>query len=279
MKCFDCPRNCGIDRENGLGFCKEGNKIRIAKIIENFMWEEPCISGDKGALAVFFSGCNLKCSFCQNKEISHCGKGDIYTPEEFKSLILSYDLSNYSSIDLITPSHFSSLLFEALDGLNLPIPIVWNSNAYEKPKMIDKISSFVDVFLPDIKFYDSSLSKSVAQASDYFKVARQAISAMRKNKPRNITKNGVMQSGILIRHLVLPSHTQDSFALLDFIKENISSPAISIMSQFVPLGNQFGRKLYPLEYKAVVAYAQKLGLNDGFIQEFSSADQQFIPNF
>ena len=279
MNCFDCPRNCGIDRENHLGFCQESNKIRVAKIIENFMWEEPCISGDKGALAIFFSGCNLKCSFCQNKEISHAGKGIVYTAEEFRQLILSYDLSQYSSIDLITPSHFSSLLFDALNGLALPIPVVWNSSGYENVEIIEKISQFVDVFLPDIKFYDNQLSKSVAKAEDYFAVASKAIITMRKFKPENKFNKGILQEGVLIRHLVLPGKTKDSLKILDFIKNNIKAPFISLMSQFLPLGDQFSRKIYPLEYKTVLSYAEKLGLVEGYLQEFDSADDQFIPEF
>ena len=279
MKCFDCPRDCGIDRSQSFGFCHEHNKIRIAKIIENFMWEEPCISGEKGALAIFFSGCNMKCNFCQNKAISHLGKGEEYSPHEFRKLILSHDLKKFSSIDLVTPTHFSSLLFDALDGIDIPIPIVWNSSGYEKPEMIDKISSFVDVFLPDFKFFNSNLSKDIANAEDYFSVASNAIVAMRKNKPENKLKNGVLETGVLIRHLVLPSHVQDSIKILEFIKSNIDKPCISLMSQFVPLGDKIKRRLYPLEYKAVLSYAEKLGLNEGFIQDFESANQEYIPQF
>lgn len=279
MKCFDCPRNCGVDRNLTTGFCRETNKIRVAKIIENFMWEEPCISGDKGALAIFFSGCNLKCSFCQNKEISHVGKGIYYTPDEFKNLLLSYDLNKFSSIDLVTPTHFSSLLLEALKDLNSPIPMVWNSSGYEKTEMIDKLSEVVDVFLPDLKYHDRKISKELSLAEDYFEIASKAIKTMRKNKPKNIFDGHILKEGLLIRHLVLPQHTKDSILLLDFIKKEINEPFISIMSQFIPLGINFSRKLYPLEYKAVLSHAQKLGLNSGYIQDFNSACEDFIPKF
>ena len=278
-KCFDCPRNCGVDREKTIGFCKETNKIRVAKIIENFMWEEPCISGDKGALAVFFSGCNLKCSFCQNKEISHIGKGEFYTPAQFQDLILSYDLTKFSSIDLVTPTHFSSLLIEALSGLNLPIPVVWNSSGYEKVEMIEKVASIADVFLPDFKYCDSSLALSLSKAGDYFEIASRAVCKMRQLKPNNIFKEGVLVEGVLIRHLSLPGQVNDSKKILAFIKENIKNPYISLMSQFIPLGGQIDRRLYPLEYKALLSYASKLGLNDGYIQDFESADESFIPDF
>lgn len=278
-KCFDCPRNCGVDREKTIGFCKEPNKIRVAKIIENFMWEEPCISGDKGALAIFFSGCNLKCSFCQNKEISHIGKGEFYTPAQFRDLILSYDLTKFSSIDLVTPTHFSSLLIEALSGLNLPIPIVWNSSGYEKVDMIEKVASIADVFLPDFKYFDSSLALSLSKAGDYFEIASRAVCKMRQLKPNNIFKEGVLVEGVLIRHLALPGQVNDSKKILAFIKENIKNPYISLMSQFIPLGGQIDRRLYPLEYKSLLSYASKLGLNDGYIQDFESADESFIPEF
>lgn len=280
MKCFDCPRNCGIDREKQIGFCGEYNKIRVSKIIANFQWEEPCISGDKGALAIFFSGCNLHCEFCQNFEISHKGKGDYYTPKEFKELIESYDLNKFSSIDLITPTHFSSLIIEALQDFKSPIPIVWNSSGYEKVETIQKLSSIVNVFLPDFKYYSSELSLKLSKAEDYFDVTSKAILQMRKEKPVNKFKNKVLQEGVLIRHLVLPGQTKDSFKVLDFIKENIKDPFLSIMSQFTPIGNgSLKRKLYPLEYKAVVNHALKLDLTNGYIQEFDSANENFVPSF
>ena len=192
MLCYDCPRMCGVDRQKAEGFCGQGEKIRVAKIIENFMWEEPCISGDKGALAIFFSGCNLRCEFCQNYKISHKKVGNEYSPEEFRKLLLSYDLSTFSSIDLITPSHFSSAIVEALKGLKLPIPIVWNSSGYEREEVIEKVAGVVDVFLPDLKYFDEVLSMKNSKAKDYFLVASRAIAAMKKAKPQNIFNGDVM---------------------------------------------------------------------------------------
>ena len=280
MLCYDCPRNCGINREKYRGFCGEGNKIRVAKIIEHFMWEEPCISGEKGALAIFFSGCNLRCEFCQNYDISHLGKGEYYTPKEFRDLLLSYDLSTFSCVDLITPSHFSSLLFDALSDFDCPIPIVWNSSGYEKEDMIDSLSRVVDVFMPDLKYVDEALSLNCAKAQDYFSIASKAILSMRKNKPKEVFKNGVLQEGVLIRHLVMPIHFKDSIKVLDFIKEKISNPFISLMSQFTPTQNsKIKRRLLPLEYKYVLIHAQNLGLTNGYFQELESANQLFIPQF
>lgn len=281
MLCNDCPRNCNVDRDKQVGFCKEKNKIRVAKVIENFMWEEPCISGEKGALAIFFSGCNLRCEFCQNFDISHKSVGKEFSPEEFIAMIKSYDLSKFSCIDLITPTHFSSLLCQAFHGEHLSLPIVWNSSGYEKKETIDKVSEFVDIFLPDLKYFDRDLAMSLSMAEDYFKVAIEAIREMRSNKKEDLfSKDGLLQSGVLIRHLVLPGHSKDSFKVLDAIKENIKDPLISIMSQFTPHNDStLERKLYPLEYKAVLSHAEKLKLDKGFMQEFSSADENFIPKF
>lgn len=281
MLCFDCPRNCDVDRKQNLGFCREQEDIRIAKIIENFKWEEPCISGKKGALAIFFSGCNLRCQFCQNFDISHIGNGKSYSTIDFRRLLESYDMNNFSSIDLITPTHFSSKIIESLKGFNCPIPIVWNSSAYEKVEIIERLSEVVDVFLPDFKYYSQESSYKLSFAKDYFIVASKAISKMREMKPKNIFCDGVMQQGVLIRHLVLPGLVKDSFKILDYIKENIKEPEISLMSQFTPIKNEceLNRKIYPLEYKAVVNHALNLGLNSGYIQDFSSANENFIPKF
>lgn len=280
MLCFDCPRNCGVEREKNLGFCCCGNKIYVAKIIEHFMWEEPCISGEKGALAIFFAGCNLRCEFCQNYKISHSQNGKGYTPQEFRNLLLSYDLSTFSCIDLITPTHFSSLLLQAFKDLKLPIPVVWNSSGYEKSEMIEKVSSFVDVFLPDFKYCDEQLSAKYSKAKDYFSVAKEAIRTMRKCKRQEVFKDGILQKGVLIRHLVLPAHKDDSIKILDCIKANVKNPFISLMSQFTPTKNtEISRGVYPLEYKIVCAYAEKLGLNKGYIQDFSSSREEFIPEF
>lgn len=280
MLCYDCPRNCGVDRNKNLGFCREEENIRIAKIIKNFKWEEPCISGKKGALAIFFSGCNLRCEFCQNFNISHKGKGDVYSSEEFRNLLENYDLSKFSCIDLITPTHFSSKIIESLQNFKSPIPIVWNSSGYEKEETIERLKNIVDVFLPDFKYYSSELSLKLSYAKDYFEVASKAIKKMRELKPKNIFNDGILQSGVLIRHLVLPGQVKDSFKILDYIKENINDPYISLMAQFTPIKKgTLNRRIYPLEYKAVLSHAEKLNLDKGYIQDITSANENFVPEF
>lgn len=279
MKCNQCPRHCQIDRIAQKGFCGEYEKIRVAKVIENFMWEEPCISGERGALAIFFSGCNLRCNFCQNYEISHKGKGKEYTIQEFTSFINNFDLDKFDSIDLVTPSHFSLQLAEAFKGLKKVEPIVFNSNGYESDDTIRKVAEFADVFLVDLKFYDKGLSTRLAGARDYFEVASKAIKLMNRLKP-NIMKNGLLKQGMLIRHLILPGQVRDSIKLLDFIKAEIDNPYISIMSQFTPIERgELSRKITPLELKTVITHAEKLGLTNGYFQDLDSADQCFIPNF
>lgn len=278
MKCFDCPRECGVDRSLNKGYCGEGDKIRVSKVIENFKWEEPCISGEKGALAIFFSGCNLRCQFCQNYKISHIGGGKEYSVQEFKDFLSAFDLGKFSSIDLITPTHFSSLIIEALKDFSSPIPIVWNSGGYEKEETIEKIAQVVDVFLPDFKYYSTGLSQELSSCPDYFSVASKAILKMRECKPENRFENQVLKEGVLIRHLVLPQSPRDSIKILDFINDNIKAPFVSIMGQFTPTRGSLKRRLYPLEYKSVLAHADKLNLQ-GYFQELSSADENFIPEF
>ena len=278
MICKDCPRNCNIDRNKQSGFCGAKNKIVVSKVIENFKWEEPCISGEKGTLAIFFAGCNLRCCFCQNAQISKTVKGNEYSPNEFLNFIKSYDLNKYSSIELITPTHYSSLLCEAFKDFSCSIPIIWNSGGYESCKTIERISNFVDVFLPDFKYGDNNIAKEFSKVNDYVEIATSAIKKMSQLK-KNIFDNGVLKQGVLIRHLILPGHVKDSFKVLDLIKENIKEPLISLMSQFTPMESKIQRGIYPLEYKAVLEHALKLNLNNGFCQELSSCGKVFIPKF
>ncbi len=280
MICNDCPRKCNIDRKTQVGFCGFKDKIVVAKVIENFMWEEPCISGAKGSLAIFFAGCNLKCNFCQNYKISFSTNGNEFTPKQFCEFLEKFDQEKYSCIELISATQFSSLLIESLAHFNKKIPIVWNSGGYEKAQTIELLSEIVDVFMPDLKFYSTSLSKTIAKAENYFEFAGQAIIKMRQCKEKEVFQGKQLISGLLIRHLVIPQNSSDSIKLLDFIAKNITSPFISLMCQFTPTENSvIKRKIYPLEYKIVLSHAQKLGLTRGYIQDFSSADESFIPSF
>ncbi len=276
--CNTCPRHCNIDRTKTRGFCNEPQTIKIAKIIENFMWEEPCISGDKGALAIFFSGCNLRCDYCQNYEISRGGTGKEYTIDEFCKL-LEEKQSSHSSIDLITPTHFSDALKKAFEKIDKKIPVVWNTNSYETALNIEKVSSFADVFLADLKYADDSLGKEFSKCNDYFSYALPAIKKMCHLKP-DVMDGEFMKQGVVIRHLVLPDHVQNSIHVLNTINDNFPLRKISVMCQFTPNGkSKLNRKLRPIEYKAVLAHLETLELSNGYIQDFESADESFIPNF
>ncbi len=279
MICNQCPRKCNIDRKQAKGFCNEGQNIRISKIIENFEWEEPCISGKKGTLAIFFSGCNLRCNFCQNYEISHIGKGQEYSKEEFLKLLRSFDYSKFDSVDFITPSQFSLQILAALREVEIPVPIVWNSNGYESEAVIEAISKYIDVFLVDFKFYDKGLSRTLSSDDNYFEVASKVVKLMSKLKPNKVADD-LLKQGVVIRHLILPGQVKDSIKILDYIHNNIKDPIISLMSQFTPNGRgELNRKITPLEYKTVLAHAERLGLSNGYFQEFTSADTCFIPKF
>lgn len=276
--CETCPRSCKINRSLAKGFCQENNKIRIAKIIKNFQWEEPCITGSKGSFAIFFSGCNLRCDYCQNYEISRGGIGEEYSIEEFCDLI-EKNKATHSSIDLITPSHFSNQLHQAFAKISCKIPVVWNTNSYETVENIRLVSDFVDVFLADLKYCNNQIGKEFSSCSDYASCAIPAIKEMCKLKPDILDKD-FMKQGVLIRHLVLPNLVENSLKVLNIIKSEFPNRKISIMSQFTPNGkSKLNRKLKPIEYKAVLSHLEKLGITDGYIQDFDSADETFVPKF
>lgn len=276
--CSTCPRACKIDRNLSLGFCKESNLIRIAKIIEHFTWEEPCVTGEKGTLAIFFSGCNLRCDYCQNYEISHIGKGKTYTIEEFANLIVEKQ-KNHSSIDLITPTHFSKQLKQAFSLFKKTIPVIWNTNSYETLENIENVGTFVDIFLADLKYSNDELGAKFSACKDYFSVALPAIKKMCELK-KDVITDDFMQQGVIIRHLVLPGYIQNSLNTLDIINENFPTRKVSVMSQFTPNGHStLTRKLTPIEYKIVVKHLENLEISNGYIQDFDSANDIFVPNF
>ena len=278
-KCNSCPRHCNINRANSTGFCKENDKIRIAKVIEHFQWEEPCLSRNKqGTLAIFFSGCNLKCDYCQNYAISRGGVGKEYSIEEFCKLIEAHQ-DQHSSIDLITPTHFSSSLIKAFAKIEKHVPVIWNTNGYETVENIKEISSFVDIFLTDLKYSNDELGKKFSMTNDYFSSTLPAIKEM-CNQKSDIFEDDFLKQGVIIRHLVLPGFIPNSLETLNIIKKHFHSRIVSLMSQFTPNGkSSLDRKLLPIEYKTVLSHLQKLGLENGYIQDFDSANDCFVPDF
>ena len=284
MKCNICPRHCNIDRENETGFCKASNTIKIAKYMLHH-WEEPIISGTKGSGAIFFSYCNLKCVYCQNAQISTNGQGKEVTINELVEIIKKLENSGAHNINFVTPTHYTEQIIQALNIYKPSIPVVWNSSGYETAETIKRLKNLVDIYLVDMKYMDSNLSLNLSKAKDYPAKCSQAILEMRKNQPADVIADGIMQKGIIIRHLVLPSEVNNSFQVLDWIHDNLGTNTyISIMSQYTPCHlalsmPKYNRPLKVIEYKRVINHINKLGFVNGFLQELNSANECFIPDF
>lgn len=277
--CEDCPRKCKIDREKQTGFCLVGNKIVVAKVIENFMWEEPSLCFKKGVTAIFFAGCNLKCEFCQNSKISRCGKGKEYSPEEFAKWLEEIDKSETDGLDFISPTQFSTLILKALEIYKPKHKIIWNSNGYENAVIVEKLSTFVSVFLPDFKYVDDSLALKISKCADYKNAVIKAIKVMSDLKPNKFNGEEMTQ-GVIVRHLILPNEIKNSLGVLDEINKSFPQVYVSLMSQFTSNGEgEYQRTISPLEYKIVINHFKKLGLKNGYIQELTSSSDDYIPKF
>lgn len=274
--CLNCPRHCQVDREKDFGFCKETNKIRIAKVIDNFKWEEPCITDDKGVCAIFFSGCNLKCSYCQNYEISCGQKGKEYIEDEFISLLKEKEKIN-SYFDLVTPTHFSSTLLKVFQKYTPSIPIIWNSSGYESVEILKKLDKYISIYLLDFKYSNNDLGKKYSNVFDYFTIAQKVLEFCAQKADK--FEGEYMKSGLIIRHLVLPGEIENSLGVIDFLTQNYKDKIVSIMSQFTPTPQSpIKRKLKPLEYKIIMKKVEEANLK-GYFQDFESASQNFIPDF
>lgn len=284
MYCNICPRQCNINREQKVGFCNARNTIKIAKYMVH-MWEEPIVSGSNGSGAIFFSHCNLKCIYCQNYKISSFGEGKNISTQGLVDIIKDLERKKVHNINLVTPSHYTNQIIEALNIYKPSIPIVWNSNGYESVDTIEKIKDLVDIYLVDMKYMDNALSLNLSKAKDYPFVCQNAIIQMRKNQPADIINNGIMQKGIIVRHLVLPNEVENSFKVLDWINENLGKNTyISLMGQYTPCHlalnyDKYNRPLKPIEYKRVINHFKSLGFTNGFCQDLSSSNDMFIPDF
>lgn len=282
MICDICPRKCNIDRSKAVGFCGMTNTVKLAKA-DVFMWEEPCISGTNGSGAVFFSGCNLRCCFCQNFQISNQNFGKEISTQRLAQIFKELEDKGVHNINLVSPSHFVNQIIEALKIYKPNIPIVYNSNGYESVETIKKLKNYVDIYLVDLKFCSSELSQKYCKANNYFEVATSAIKEMISQKPKVIVQNGIMKQGVIIRHLVMPNQTADSLKVLQWIADNAKENClVSLMCQYTPYFNaknfpEINRKLKPIEYKIVLTKANELGLTNGYAQDMSSATEDFIP--
>lgn len=289
--CQLCPRMCHADRTRRTGFCQSGPTAKIARAALHH-WEEPCISGSRGSGTVFFSGCTLGCCFCQNFTISHERFGKEVTSEKLSAIFLRLQDQGAHNINLVTATHYLPSVTAALKLARpfLTIPVVYNCGGYERPEIIKALASYVDVWLPDLKYYSSSLSLCYSGAEDYFSQASQAISQMvRQSRPPVTDADGILQSGVIIRHMVLPGAKEDSLHLLRWIKDTLPEGQyyLSLLSQYTPFYLAKDTEKYPelkrrittYEYEKVVDFAIELGLTHGWMQEKSSAQEEYTPPF
>lgn len=289
--CQLCPRSCGVNRYEKPGACGGGALARVAKVSLH-PWEEPAIAGPetgKGAGTVFFSGCNLRCVFCQNYEISHYEKGREVTSEELGEIFIHQQAQGAATLDLVTPTHYVPQIIQALayaKKRGFSLPVVYNSSGYESVSTIELLGGLVDVYLPDLKYYSSELSRAYSQAQDYFPVAAKVIKAMVQQVGRPVLDaQGIMTRGVLVRHMVLPGARHDSMKLLDWLWQNFGHDIyLSLMSQYTPMYKAgeykaLKRRLTTFEYQSVIDYARELGVTQCFIQQRSSATKAYVPNW
>lgn len=283
MNCNICPRKCNAQRESARGFCRAPERFKLARAALHF-WEEPCISGKNGSGAVFFSGCNLKCVYCQNYEISIGDKGTQISDERLIEIFEELIDEGAQNINLVNPTHYATRLAEVLSKWKCPVPIVYNSSGYESVETLRLFEGIVDIYLPDFKYIRSEKAQRYSRAKDYPQVVKEALFEMRRQQPEDIFENGMMKKGMIIRHLILPQNTNSSLEIIDYIKENFESTYLSLMAQYVPCGNlkdfpELQRKITKREYEKVVDYACQKGLQRVFVQELGSADKMYIPPF
>lgn len=286
-KCNLCPRNCNIDRSLKKGFCLCSDKAVVSKTMLH-MWEEPPISGKNGSGAVFFSGCTLKCVYCQNKEISCSPIGTEVTPAQLADILLQLQDMGAHNINLVTPTHFTKQIIAALDIAKpkLEIPVVYNTGGYEKTETLKMLKGYVDVYLPDFKYFDTSLSAKYSKAPDYFNFAAKALREMYEQVGAyRESKNGLAEKGVIIRHLVLPGCRHDSVKILEEIKRilPLQDIRLSLMSQFTPdfvspEHKELSRRITTFEYNFVLDRAIELGFT-GFFQQKDSASAKYTPSF
>lgn len=288
--CNLCPRNCKVNREMGeRGVCQESDIIRVARASLH-MWEEPPISGERGSGTVFFSGCPLRCVFCQNHNIADGTNGTAVTVDELCSIFLHLQEMGAHNINLVTATHFVPGIRRALikaKGLGLSIPIVYNTSSYETVSTLKMLNGVVDIYLPDLKYVSSELSTRYSKAPDYFEYASAAIDEMVAQQPViKYDDNGLLIAGVVVRHLLLPGCIDDSKQVLKYLHERYGENIfISIMSQYTPLADnlknfpEINRKVTNEEYDELVDYAVSLGITNAFVQEGEAAEESFIPDF
>lgn len=290
MKCELCPRMCGVDRAQKRGFCGMGDKITAAKAMLHF-WEEPCVSGERGSGAVFFSGCVMKCVFCQNYDISSENVGREISEERLAEIFLELQDKGAQNINLVNPTHFVPQIINSIEiakKQGLRLPIVYNSGGYERVETLRMLDSIVSVYLPDVKYFSEELSKTLSAAPNYFDTAMNSVAEMVRQTGKPLfDENGAIKSGVIVRHLVLPNHYKDSVEIIKKLGERFGGEILfSLMSQYTPFGKvktdprfaKMNRRLTTFEYQKALDAVYEAGL-EGFMQEKSSAKEEYTPKF
>lgn len=286
--CSDCPRNCGVLRGEKLtgGICASPSVSHVVRAAPHF-GEEPCISGVNGSGAVFFSGCNLRCVFCQNREISRSAAGKELNSSQLRELFLRLRDTGVHNINLVTPSHYIREIAKALDGLELGIPVVWNSSGYDKAESLKMLEGLVQIYMPDFKYLKSAPAKRYSAAPDYPEVASATIKEMfRQVGPYKMDDDGILKSGLIIRHLILPQQELNTMDVIDFVAEEFPKGSVlfSLMSQYTPMPwlEDFPELQNPIDEETSLnlrSYMLKTGIEDGYWQDRASATDEMIPDF
>lgn len=286
--CTLCPRNCGADRSNGQkGVCGETETVRLSRAALHF-WEEPCISGKKGSGTVFFSGCSMRCVYCQNREISMGDAGKAVSNQRLADIFIELQEKGAENINLVTPTHFVPQIIHAVKlarEKGLLLPIVYNTSGYETEETIESLSGIVDVYLTDFKYISARLSARYSKASNYSEIAKKAVHKMVLQQPRPVFENGMLKKGVIVRHLILPGCVIDSKAILKYLHQTYDDKILlSIMRQFTPYKipaefAELNRTVTDAEYASVIQYALRIGIENAFIQEKEAAKESFIPPF
>lgn len=283
--CNICPRHCNIDRKESTGVCGVNDTLKIARASAHF-WEEPCISGYGGSGAIFFSGCNMKCVFCQNYEISSGGFGKEITTKRLKEIYNQLIFDGVHNINLVTPTHYADKILETLDT-PLSVPVVYNSSGYDKVETLKKFNGKIQIYLPDLKYMNSIIAKKYSKAPDYPEIATKAIKEMFNQVGKAVFDDeGIMQKGVIIRHLMLPNEIENTLDVIDWVADEFQNKVVfSLMSQYTPNGvenckyQNLNQTVSEDEYKKAVDYMYLVGLENGYIQDFSSAKKEYTPPF
>ena len=283
--CTLCPRRCGADRETAAGFCRSGTEPRLARAALH-LWEEPCISGTRGSGTVFFSGCSLRCVYCQNGKISTGNYGKTVSVRRLREIYSELIAKGAHNINLVNPTHWTEAVIASLEG-GLPVPVVYNTGGYDSVETLRRLEGLVDIYLPDMKYADGALAGQLSAAKDYPETVRAAIWEMvRQTGPYELDDDGLLTRGTVIRHLILPGHVENTLRVIDWVADSFPPGTVlfSLMSQYTPCGDlarwpELQRRLTPEEYDLCRAHLDASGIEDGFFQELSSAEEEYIPPF